>query len=163
LCVWSSGQQDSDERLPVQQLWGLYIAGMQSNKIEIRRATESDIAVLAHFYQSVIRETYTGSVPEKVIAKFTTELLADEWKAFFENKKGIGLLLFIDGELSGFCNSTQSDFPDVDVRLESIYVRKALMGEKYGSLLFLNLVEDFLNCDFKSLHLWVLDKNLQAR
>ncbi len=128
--------------------------------ITIRPASITDAPAISHVHVEGWRTTYRGVVADAFLDGLSAEARVPRWRQqltsdarFFVAEK--------DGDLVGFISGGVIREPcgDYDAELFAIYLLSEARRTGIGKQLFHTLVNRLHADDFKSLMVWVLDKN----
>ncbi len=150
---------------------------MNAGGVQIRAAAADDAAALGRLHLRCWHETYTGLVPQALLAQFTLERSCEIWEHILRGPTAhaaakVYLLdqaatpLEPDG-LAGFgacCAQRTVDLADrgFDAEISSIYLLKSCQRRGWGALLFDRLAHDLLSRGFRGMSLWVHRDNAPA-
>jgi GNAT superfamily N-acetyltransferase len=129
--------------------------------VTIRRATIGDAAAIASVHVSSWRSTYAGIVPDAFLASLNVEERAQNWEKHLAAQKAILLVAEDEAGVFGFVcgGKLREELPGYDGELYAIY----LLGERQrrgtGRTLTQSLADALRDEGFKSMAVWVLERN----
>jgi len=135
--------------------------------ITVRAATSADAPAIGRIHVESWRETYRGLLSENLLDSVSAVVRAAMWRGTLEHERPI--LLFVaqraSGELVGFAGGGSSRTPSLshDAEVYAMYVLAAAQRRGYGRRLMAALADALRARGFKSLCLWVLEENANAR
>lgn len=133
----------------------------------IRSAVLEDAAGIAKVHVSSWQTTYTGLMPDEVIASRGLENRTRIWTRILsdDNRKAI-LLVAEDNEcIVGFVDggTPQNDSEEFDSELYAIYLIKEAQGKGIGRALIQSFVKKLHEAGYTSMVLSVLNENVSSR
>src|SRR5262249_6582248 len=135
--------------------------------ITIRAATPADAPAIGRIHVESWRETYRGLLSENLLDSVSAVVRAAMWRGALEHERPI--LLFVahraSGELVGFAGggARRSSALPHDAEVYAMYVLAAAQRRGCGRRLMAALADALHARGFKSLCLWVLEENANAR
>jgi ribosomal protein S18 acetylase RimI-like enzyme len=139
---------------------------------EIRKATVADAPRIAQMHVESWLETYTGIVPDVILAALSVPRRALAWESILREPTmhdgSVVYLKEIGEAVAGF--GACSEQRDVDLKGEgfdgeigAIYVLRRFQRQRIGRALIEALASDLIDRGFRSVALWVLKENAHAR
>jgi ribosomal protein S18 acetylase RimI-like enzyme len=139
---------------------------------EIRKATVADAPRIAQMHVESWLETYTGIVPDVILAALSVPRRALAWESILrEPTMHDGRVVYLKeiGEaVAGF--GACSEQRDVDLKghgfdgeIGAIYVLQRFQRQRIGRALMKALASDLIGRGFRGVALWVLKENARAR
>ena len=128
--------------------------------ISVRAATAEDARAIAHVHVESWRTTYAGIVPDAYLAGLDETLRVKLWREWLGGETVV-LVAERKGELVGFAHAgkIREAIETADVELYSLYLLKEAQGRGLGRGLLRVLAAVLKQQGFKSLGLWVLERN----
>ena len=128
--------------------------------ISIRPATEHDASAISRVHVQSWRTTYAGVVPDEYLATLNEadrallwrEWLATDIRTYLADLKGTTV-----GFISG--GAIREPVHTYDAELYAIYLLHSAQRQGIGSALLNQLARSLVEHNFKSLLVWVLEKN----
>jgi L-amino acid N-acyltransferase YncA len=135
--------------------------------IAIRAATPADAPAIGRIHVESWRETYRGLLSENLLGSVSAVVRAAMWRGGLEHERPISLLVAQapSGDLVGFAGggSRRATSLSHDAEVYAIYVLAAAQKRGCGRRLMAALAKALHARGFKSLCLWVLEENANAR
>lgn len=139
---------------------------MVSNKIEIRKATYSDIKEIANIKVTGWQNAYRGIVPDEYLNNMSHSEQIEKYSTTYSLDT-----IFVavkDKEILGFCRFYSYDIPvyddlEVDCEIREIYVRTDVKRMGIGSQLFKYTLEYLKKKGKTELYLGVFKENYNSR
>ena len=140
--------------------------------VTVRRARPEDAPVLAAVHVTAWHETYTGLLPDDMIAVLTVEVRRAWWVQRLSNPPetpgGATYLAELAGEAVGFgtCNDQRSDVlagAGFDGEISSCYVLRAAQGRGVGHALMARMATRLQRAGYRAAGTWVLRMNAPGR
>jgi ribosomal protein S18 acetylase RimI-like enzyme len=135
--------------------------------ITVRAATPADAPAIGRIHVESWGETYRGLLSENLLKSVSAVVRAAMWRGALEHERPI--LLFVaqapSGELVGFAGggARRSSALPQDAEVYAMYVLRAAQKRGCGRRLMATLADALRARGFKSLCLWVLEENANAR
>jgi ribosomal protein S18 acetylase RimI-like enzyme len=135
--------------------------------IEIRAALRSDAPAIGRVHVESWRETYRGVLPERLLQSLSALVRAAMWQGALESDPPV--LLFVgqraDGDLLGFAGggARRGGSLSHDAEVYAIYVVRAAQRRGCGRRLMVALAAGLHARGHRSVCLWVLRENANAR
>jgi len=135
--------------------------------ITVRAAAPADAPAIGRIHVESWRETYRGLLSENLLNSVSAVVRAAMWRGALEHERPI--LLFVaqapSGKLVGFAGGGSSRTPSLshDAEVYAMYVLRAAQKRGCGRRLMAALADGLHARGFKSLCLWVLEENANAR
>jgi ribosomal protein S18 acetylase RimI-like enzyme len=135
-------------------------------------ATPEDAEALGAMHVTSWRETYSGLLPDKMLASLSAESRAAAWtKIMQEPATQASTLIYLaehDAAIVGFgsCGAQRTESlktKGYDGEIGAIYVLREFQKRKIGTHLFRAMSSDLIRRGFNAAALWVLRDNLKAR
>jgi ribosomal protein S18 acetylase RimI-like enzyme len=139
---------------------------------QIRIAAPDDALALGSMHVASWRETYTGLLPDKMLASLVVEARANAWaKIMQEPATELSTVIYLaehQGTIIGFasCGAQRTESlkgKGYDGEISGIYVLREFQKRKIGTRLLRVMTSDLLRRGFNAAALWVLRDNLKAR
>lgn len=133
---------------------------------EIRRATPADAAVCAHIQTASWKAAFDGIVPAGELARATDEpRVLEMYERALARPEMHGLILSIDGapHCMAFWSKSRDDDADGQAELICIHSLPANWRRGYGTLMMEHALVNMRTAGFKSVMLWVFERNTRAR
>jgi len=135
--------------------------------MQVRSATREDATAIARVHVDSWRTTYTGLLPDEVIAAQTVESREASWRrqiaAVLEDPRRGVILVAEDDDLGvvGFTSAgpERERDADNDAELYTIYLLEQHQGRRFGRLLFEGAVACLVQRGHRSMRVWVLAGN----
>lgn len=126
----------------------------------VRQAREKDAEAIAHVHVQSWRTSYVGIVPDAYLNSLDELLRVKLWQEWL---KGGALVLVAEreGRVVGFAHggANREALEDCDAELYSIYLLRESQGRGIGTRLVRATAEELLERGFRSMALWVLERN----
>jgi GNAT superfamily N-acetyltransferase len=128
--------------------------------ITIRAATTEDAGAIAHVHVESWRTTYAGIVPDAYLAGLDEMLRTKLWHEWL-TRSALVLVAERDGKVVGFAHAGTNREPleDCDGELYSIYLLRESQRHGAGTALLGAIASALLDRGFRSLAVWVLERN----
>lgn len=126
----------------------------------IRAAEERDAAAIAHVHVQSWRTTYSDILPDEYITAKNEGERTRQWQEWLSS--GVEIYVAeVDGEVAGFIGggALREPIPGYDAELYTIYLLQQAQRQKLGSALLGRLAASLSGQGFKSMIVWVLEKN----
>jgi GNAT superfamily N-acetyltransferase len=133
---------------------------VRTRMVSIRAAVAGDAVAIARVHVESWRTTYTGIVPDEYLAGLDEALRAKLWGERL-NANTVVLVAECKGKLVGFADAGEirEAVETCDAELYALYLLKEAQGRGIGSEL-LNAVAGQLRArQFRSMAVWVLERN----
>jgi ribosomal protein S18 acetylase RimI-like enzyme len=139
---------------------------------QIRIASPDDARALAVMHIASWRETYTGLLPDKMLASLSVESRAAAWAKIMQEpateRSTVVYLAEHDGTIIGFgsCGGQRTESLKIkgyDGEISGIYVLREFQKRRIGTRLLCAMASDLISRGFSAAALWVLRDNLRAR
>lgn len=139
---------------------------------EVREAIPIDAAALGSLHVACWRETYTGLLPDDMLAELSAERRAAMWSRILGNPDAPhGTVAYVaeeDGRLVGFAScGPQRDAALLDAgydgEISAIYVARSHQKRGIGRLLMAAMARTMSGRKVAATSLWVLRENAAAR
>jgi L-amino acid N-acyltransferase YncA len=132
--------------------------------ISIRPGTVRDAAAIAHVHVESWRTTYTGLVPDAYLAGLDESLRAKLWSEWLNGETTVMVAEGSEG-IVGFAHAgrIRESVKMCDAELYSIYLLSAAQRKGIGSELLKSVGASLLRQEFKSMAVWVLERNSSRR
>lgn len=128
--------------------------------VSIRAATADDAGAIARVHVESWRTTYAGIVPDAYLASLDEALRAQLWREWLG---GETLVLVAERarEVVGFAHAGKIREPveTSDAELYSLYLLREEQGKGIGLALLKRMAESLAGQGFKSMAVWVLERN----
>jgi GNAT superfamily N-acetyltransferase len=128
--------------------------------IPVRAARAEDASAIAHVHVESWRTTYAGIVPEAYLADLDEMLRARLWQGWLAGDTLV-LVAERDGQVVGFAhagtNREGTEGPDAE--LYSLYLLREAQRRGTGTALLRSIAEALLDRGFRSMVVWVLERN----
>jgi GNAT superfamily N-acetyltransferase len=126
----------------------------------IRAANESDAIGIAHVHIQSWRTTYAGIVPDSYLASLDETERAQLWREWL-TRDIYTFVAELDGDVIGFISGgpIREPMQGCDAELYAIYLLKEHQGSRIGTALLRALTTALVSRGFKSMAVWVLEKN----
>ncbi|SDO67056.1 Ribosomal protein S18 acetylase RimI [Methylobacterium phyllostachyos] len=140
--------------------------------VAVRHARPEDAAVIATLHVAAWHETYTGLLPDAMIAALTVEVRRAWWAQRLGNspptRGGATYLAELGGEPVGFgtCNGQRVDVlaaAGFDGEVSSLYVLRAAQGRGVGLRLIARMARHLQTAEYRAAATWVLRANHLGR
>ena len=135
--------------------------------ITIRAATPADAPAIGRIHVESWRETYCGLLSANLLDSVSAVVRAAMWRGSLEHERPISLFVgqAPSGELVGFAGGGSSRATSLshDAEVYAIYVLRSVQRRGCGRRLMAALAAALHARGFKSLCLWVLEENANAR
>ena len=135
--------------------------------ITVRAATRADAPAIGRIHAESWRETYRGVLPDRLLQSLSALVRAAMWQGTLEREPPV--LLFVaerpSGELVGFAGGGQCRATSLphDAEVYAIYVLRAAQRRGCGRRLVAAVAAALQARGFRSICLWVLRENANAR
>ena len=128
--------------------------------VSFRAATAEDARAIAHVHVESWRTTYAGIVPDAYLAGLDETLRVKLWQEWLGGETVV-LVAERKGEVVGFAHAGKIREPieSADAELYSLYLLRDSQGRGIGRGLLQVLAAVLRQQGFKSLGLWVLERN----
>lgn len=128
--------------------------------VSIRAATAADAGAIAHVHVESWRTTYAGIVPEGYLTGLDEVLRAKLWHEFLTS----GSLVLVaerGGQTVGFAHggANRAAPEDCDGELYAIYLLRDAQRHGAGTALLRSIAASLVTRGFKSMAVWVLERN----
>jgi GNAT superfamily N-acetyltransferase len=129
--------------------------------VTIRRGTIGDAAAIAFVHVSSWRTTYAGIVPDAFLASLNVEERAQNWEKHLAAQKAVFLVAEDEEGIFGFAcgGKLRDELAGYDAELYAIYLLSERQRRGTGRLLVHSLVDALIGEAFKSMAVWVLERN----
>ncbi len=130
----------------------------------IRQAELSDAEALARVHVDTWRTAYRGIMTDETLDALCYDQRTAHWKKILTGGKAVTFVAAMD-EVVGFANGARDRSEGAtraDAELFAIYVREDHQGSGIGQALVRALAARFIELEFQTLKLWVLDANSQG-
>ncbi len=145
---------------------------MSQDDQAIRKATVADAPRVAQMHVESWLETYTGVVPDVILAALSVPRRTLAWESILRDPAmqdgNVVYLKEVGDAVAGF--GACSEQRDVDLRgqgfdgeIGAIYVLKRFQRRRFGRALIEALASDLIGRGFRGVALWVLKENAHAR
>ena len=126
----------------------------------IRPALATDAEAIAHVHVQSWRTTYSGIVPDDYLAQLNEGQRAKQWREWLGKDVPI-LVAEMEKQVVGFAGGGPIREPvkDCDAELYAIYLLQKAQRSQIGSELLRQLASVLSERGFKSMAVWVLEKN----
>jgi len=139
---------------------------LKNLKFKIKKATLKDVDYLGQIHAESWQQAYRNIIPDSVLDSITAEKRSSRFKKAMQESGEENYILLVDNQPVGFTsigNSRDDDLSDNIGEIWGIYLDPDRWRKGYGSKL-LNWAEAELKSrGYKSISLWVLKDNHQAR
>ncbi|HKF49982.1 MAG TPA: GNAT family N-acetyltransferase [Terracidiphilus sp.] len=127
--------------------------------IVIRKAERADAAAIAHVHVESWRTTYAGIVPDAYLESLDEAARAKAWESLVETNDC--LVAARDGHVVGFITggAIREPVEECDAELYAIYLLAEAQRARIGAGLLRELVRLLRQKGFRSMAVWVLEKN----
>lgn len=128
----------------------------------IRKAVVQDAAGIARVHVESWHETYTGLVPDEVLAGMTNyERRFAMWQRVTADDNQHTFVAVVDDEVIGFVNGgkARDEFEGYDGELYAVYMLKSQHGKGLGRKLVQAFAKAMLESGYKAFYLWVFPNN----
>jgi ribosomal protein S18 acetylase RimI-like enzyme len=132
-----------------------------SEAFAIRRAQAADAEALGRIYVEAWRETYAGTLPDKVLIGMSARRQATRWGRHIAKLRAdeIILIALLDGQPVGFGSAGLSRAGGGEGEIYTLYVDPNYQGRGVGRLLMDALLEALKDKGCESAMLWVVAAN----
>ena len=129
--------------------------------IAIRKATIGDAFAIARVQVMSWRSTYRGLVPDSYLDLLNVEVRAARWREALAARSAILFVAEDAGEIVGFISGgvLREPIAQLEAELYAIYLLQEWQGQGIGRRLTQQLVATLLGSGYKSMAVWVLEKN----
>ena len=126
----------------------------------IRAANDADAGAIAHVHVESWRTTYDGILPAEYLAGLDDTLRARLWREWLTSDTVV-VVAEIAGGIVGFAHGGKIREPveSCDAELYSIYLLRPAQGKGIGTALLRAIAAALLERHFRSLAVWVLERN----
>ncbi|HEV2273051.1 MAG TPA: GNAT family N-acetyltransferase [Acidobacteriaceae bacterium] len=126
----------------------------------IREATDQDASAIAHVHVKSWLTTYAGIVPEDYLASLNEAERTLVWRDWLARDIH-SYVAELDGRVVGFVCGGQirEPLPGCDAELFAIYLLDRAQGRGLGTALLRTLADSLKAKGFKSMAVWVLERN----
>jgi L-amino acid N-acyltransferase YncA len=127
----------------------------------IRAATAGDAIAIAHVHVESWRTTYSGIVPDEYLAGLDETLRVQLWSEWLNGETTV-LVAEHAGRVVGFAHAGKIREPleTCDAELYSLYLLREAQRHGTGSALLREMAAELNGRGFKSMAVWVLERNL---
>lgn len=139
---------------------------LKNLKFRIKKATLDDIDILGQIHAESWQQAYKNIISDLVLADFTAKKRADRFKKVMSESGEENYMLLVDNQPVGFTSigsSRDDDFSNNTGEIWGIYLAPDHWRKGYGSKLFNWAEYELKSRGYKSIALWVLKDNNQAR
>jgi L-amino acid N-acyltransferase YncA len=128
--------------------------------VSIRAAAMADAVAIAHVHVESWRTTYTGIVPDEYLAGLDETLRVQLWSEWLSGETTV-LVAEYAGRVVGFAHAGKIRQPveTCDAELYSLYLLREVQGRGTGSSLLKTMAGLLRDQGFKSMSVWVLERN----
>lgn len=128
--------------------------------VTIRSASVDDAGAIAHVHVESWRTTYVGIVPDAYLAGLDETLRVKLWREWLGGETAV-LVAEQAGRVVGFAHAGKNrvSVETCDAELYSIYLLREAQGKGIGSALLKNVAEALQEQGFRSMAVWVLERN----
>jgi GNAT superfamily N-acetyltransferase len=128
--------------------------------ISIRPGRILDAGEIAHVHVESWRSTYAGILPDKYLAGLDETLRERLWREWLGGETFVRVAEK-DGVVVGFAHggAIREEVEGCDAQLYAIYLLKEAQGMGAGTGLLRAIVAELTDRNFKSLAVWVLERN----
>ena len=134
--------------------------------IKIRKAKTGDEKILAFIQTESWKNSFKGIISETDLEKYTNITKAEEmYSRVLKEKYAENFILEIDGKphcIAAWSKARNSEFSD-SAELICIHSLCDNWGKGYGSIMMNHIINEIKSAGFKSVLLWVFEKNIRAR
>jgi ribosomal protein S18 acetylase RimI-like enzyme len=137
---------------------------------QIRIATPDDAAALGQMHVASWHETYTGLLPDKMLASLSVEARSTAWAKIMQEPASSTVVHLAEHEdtIIGFgaCGAQRTQSLKVkgyDGEIGAIYVLREFQKRKIGTRLLRAVSSNLQRRGFNAVALWVLRDNVRAR
>ncbi len=126
----------------------------------VRRALVSDAQAIAQVHVESWRSTYAGIVPDSFLAQLDEAERAMQWREWLAQDVLI-LVAETEEEVVGFSSggAIREPVEDCDAELYAIYLLERAQRSKIGTELLRQIAAALRERGFRSMAVWVLEKN----
>ena len=145
---------------------------MSQDDRQIRRARVADAPRIAQMHVESWLETYTGIVPEEILAALSVPRRTLAWESILRDPAGhddsVVYLKEMGCVVAGFGACSGQRDTDLKVRgfdgeIGAIYVLRCFQKQGIGRTLMKELAADLIGRGSRGIALWVLNENTRAR
>jgi ribosomal protein S18 acetylase RimI-like enzyme len=134
----------------------------------VREANDSDIPAIARVHIDTWRTTYSGIMPDEVLANLSYEKREQGWRQIFNNavsSQFFGVAENELGQIVGFaCGGPErTDDPIYKGELYAIYILKNYQQQGIGRRLTVEVIQRLAQANIYSMLVWVLADNPSCR
>ena len=132
--------------------------------ITVRAATAEDASAIAHVHVESWRTTYAGIVPEPYLAGLDEMLRTKLWHEWL-SANALVLVAERDGTVIGFAHAgtNREALEGCDAELYSLYLLRDVQRRGAGTTLLAAIASALAERGFRSLAVWVLERNPARR
>ena len=137
-----------------------------SEKILIRKATETDTAAMAQVNVDTRRVSYSGFYPAHLLANISYEKVGKAWRqSLWDNSESSDKIVLVaetaDGRIVGILIGGKEKSNDIEYKGEIyvLYVLPEYQNQNIGKRLVISAVEKLLEMQITSMLIWVLADN----
>jgi GNAT superfamily N-acetyltransferase len=129
--------------------------------VTIRRGTIGDAHAIAFVHVSSWRSTYAGIVPDAYLASLNVDERTQNWEEHLAAQKAIFLVAEDEEGIFGFAcgGRLREELAGYDAELYAMYILGGRQGQGTGRSLAQSLADALLADGFKSMAVWVLERN----
>ena len=137
--------------------------------VTLREASVADAGGIAAVHVAAWRETYTGLVPEAMLAALSVEDREARWKRILANSKAASVSVACEGErIVGFgsCGSQRDASLEAlgfDAEITALYLLQSHQRQGIGRAMMQRIAAELTARRCSAATLWVLRENLPAR
>jgi GNAT superfamily N-acetyltransferase len=136
--------------------------------VQIREARVEDARAIAEIHVRAWQRAYEGQLPEEYLGGLSVEEREQMWRdgVTHAGREWRCWVAEGDGRPLGFCATGLSEDADAGretAELYAIYLEPDILGTGVGRELFAHAVDDLRARSFRTVTLWVLETNEQAR
>ena len=132
----------------------------------IKKATLNDVDLLGQIHAKSWQQAYKNIVPNSVLDNITAERRAVRFKKAMSESGEENYLLLVNNQPVGFTSISSSrddDLSDNTGEIRGVYLDPDYWQKGYGSKLLKWAEAELKSRGYKSITLWVLKDNYQAR
>lgn len=133
--------------------------------VAIKEATYRDIPAIAQVHVDTWRSTYSGIVPNKILAELSYERREQAWQKVFENASESGGFTYLAEDqcsrVIGFVDGgkERTGNQNYEGEINAIYILQSYQHQSIGSELVRQAVARLSQMDIHSMLTWVLEDN----
>jgi GNAT superfamily N-acetyltransferase len=135
--------------------------------VEIRAATSEDIESIARIHVACWKTAYRGILPDATLDALRVEQREELWRRWIAGPGVHALVGVRDGRIVGFTRLCPArvieDPPEAAAEVTHLYVDPAVQSSGAGRALLERALAIAHSSGYRTLVLWVLEKNLIAR